>query len=641
MNVLLLALALNAHAATIPVADFAKPPTVESMKLSPDGRFLAMVTQQSDYETKLVVLDSSTLKAVGALNSEKRSLVGDFWWVADDRIVVAVARRYGGLDEPYLTGQLLAVNADGKDGKVIHSRFAKRQTGSRVEDRDNDTGFAVMVDPLREDPDHAVIAVYPIGQEAPLTELFRINVHTGARDRIARAPIPRARFLIDTEARPRYAWGVSDEGWQQLYQRSEDRDWTLVNDEQESGQELWPLALAADGETLYLEIREATGPGRTVLWRPGEGEQRVLHEAEVAENMGALRSADFSQIYGVITADGRHEVEIFDRELPEARALGALSKSFAGQLVVPVNWSRGAAQGLFHVSSDRNSGEYYLYDRASGKAGFLLARDEWADPAQMRERMPIRFQARDGLALHGYLTLPAADGERKPPLVVVPHGGPHGVRDDGSFDHWSQMLANRGYAVLQVNFRGSAGYGQDFETQGYRQWGRAMIDDLIDGIRWTLDQGHADSERVCAFGASYGGYASMMLAAREPGMFRCAISYVGLAELGLMYKRGDINDSEYGEQYLERAIGRSDAELNDYSPVTHAARIEAAVMLIHGGEDQRVPVVHAQRMRSALRKAGKDVEWLVKADEGHGFYRQAHREELYQRVLDFLATHLD
>lgn len=640
MSSLLLALALSAAAAPIPVSDFAKPATVENMKMSPDGRYLAMVAQQSDYETMLVMMDTTTLKAVGGLRSAQRQLIGDFWWVGDDRLVVAAAVRYGGLDEPRFTGELMAVDADGKNVTVIYGQSGAMQAGTRMKTRASDTGFATLVQALPGDRKHAVIAEWSGGQAVPYTELHLVDTRNGKRRKLAKAPIAGADFLIDAEGQPRYAWGATTEGWHQLYQRSDDDQWKLVNDEQQSGNELTPLALSGDDGGVMMQILGSEGPGRVVLWTPESGEGELVYQSKVAELSGVLRAADDHQVFALVTADDRDHVVMLDAAAPEAKTLGALSRSFASSLVLPVSWSLDARQALFFVGSDRNSGEYYLFDREQGKARFLLARDEWADPDLMRPRQPIELKARDGLVLHGYLTAPESSADSKPPLVIVPHGGPHGVRDDWQWETWSQLLASRGYAVLQVNYRGSGGYGQDFGAAGYRHWGTSMQDDLIDSVRWAIEAGHADGGRVCILGGSYGGYAAMMSAAREPDMFRCAISYAGVSDLALMYKRGDIRRSEYGENYLKRAIGDDEAELADFSPVNHAAEIKAAVMLIHGGEDERVPLAHAERMKSALEKAGKKVEWMLESDEGHGFYRQAHRQALYERVLKFLDANL-
>lgn len=608
------------------------------MKLSPDGRHLALVVPQGDYETSLVVLDATTLKAVGGLRSPKNTLVGDLWWVSDERLVIAVAEKFGGLDEPFMTGHLIAVDADGKHAERIYGSMGEMQAGTRLKTRADDTGFATMVDPLPDDPKSAIIAVWPRSEALLYTELYRIDVVGGTRHKLAKAPVADASFLLDASGEPQLAWGTTAEGWQQLYRRVDGEQWALVNDEAKSGVEIEPLARAADGQA-YVQVRPAKGPGHIALWHPEQGEIKVLHQSSVAEPLGVLRTADRNGIYGVVTADDRTDIALLDDKSLEGRSLAMLRKSFAGQLVLPLSWSRDGSQVLVEVSSDRNSGEYYIFDTQAKKARFLLARDEWAAPEDMHPRTPIVVKARDGLQLHGYLTTPGKTGDALPPLVVLPHGGPHGIRDDGSFELWSQLLANRGYAVLQVNFRGSGGYGQDFEAAGYRQWGGLMIDDLIDATRWAVDNGHADSQRACVFGASFGGYAALMSAARAPKMFRCAISYAGVSDLALMHERGDIQETRYGENYLKDVIGEDPTQLDEYSPVNHAGDIEAAVMLIHGGEDVRVPLDHAQRMRAALKKVDKPVEWLVEDNEGHGFYQQVHRAELYDAVLAFLAKH--
>lgn len=630
--------AAGAAAAPIPVADFAKAASVEDMKMSPDGKYLAVVVPQGDYETSLITLDAATLKPVGGLRSAQNKLVGDFWWVSNERLVIAVAEKFGGLDEPQLIGHLVGVNVDGKNPVRIYGAAGEIQAGTRIKTRADDTDFASMVDPLPDDPRHAVIAIWPLSQEVPYTELHRIDVKSGSRTKLARAPLRGADFLVNRKGEPRLAWGTTTEGWQQLYRRTEGDEWLLVNDEQQSGIEMIPLA-PADKDGAYLWVRPASGGGRVVQWAPDEGEIKVLHEASTAEPDGILTSADRARVLAVVRNEERKSLDLIERDSVEGHSLALLSKSFPGQLVLPISWSSDAKQLLFQVSSDRNSGEYYLFDTATGKARFLLARDEWLDPEQMQARTPIQLNARDGLVLHGYLTAPAQTEKGAAPLVVVPHGGPHGIRDDWSFDVWSQLLASRGYAVLQVNFRGSGGYGQEFQSAGHRQWGGAMINDLIDATRWAVAQGHADEKRICIFGASYGGYAALMSAAREPDLFRCAISYAGLSDLQLMYDRGDIQQSSYGESYLKRVIGDDDAELTDYSPLTHVGRIKAAVMLAHGGDDRRVPQAHAERMREALEEQGQDVEWLAYPNEGHGYYQQAHRAEFYERLLAFLATH--
>jgi dipeptidyl aminopeptidase/acylaminoacyl peptidase len=290
------------------------------------------------------------------------------------------------------------------------------------------------------------------------------------------------------------------------------------------------------------------------------------------------------------------------------------------------------------VYSDKNPGDYYLFDTQQKKANFLRSTRSWIDIEQMRPMQPIDLVARDGLKLHGYLTQPA--DECPHPLVVLPHGGPHGVRDVWGFDWEVQLLASRGYAVLQINFRGSDGYGMDFEAAGYRQWGASMQDDLTDATRWAIEQGVTTAERICIYGASYGGYAAMMGAAREPRLYRCAIGYVGVYDLQLMYESGDIPDSRSGIAYLNRVLGDDQADLRARSPVHLASQIEVPVLLIHGKEDWRADYKQAKRMKAALDAQDKSVDWMALSREGHGVYDEETRREVYERILTFLDRHL-
>jgi dipeptidyl aminopeptidase/acylaminoacyl peptidase len=254
---------------------------------------------------------------------------------------------------------------------------------------------------------------------------------------------------------------------------------------------------------------------------------------------------------------------------------------------------------------------------------------------------PVAFKARDGLALHGYLTRPPGkDDAKNLPMVVYVHGGPYFVRDAWEYDRDVQFLASRGYAVLQVNFRGSGGYGHAFQQKGYREWGGAMQDDVTDATRWAIAQGIADPKRVCIYGASYGGYAALEGAEKEPSLYRCAIGYVGVYDLRLMYTRGDTPQFTSGENYLKQVLGEDEGVLWERSPVAHPERLKARIMLIAGGEDARVPPVQADAMRSALAKAHVDYEWLYQRTEGHGFYDEKHVEDLLTRVGAFLDASL-
>jgi dipeptidyl aminopeptidase/acylaminoacyl peptidase len=250
----------------------------------------------------------------------------------------------------------------------------------------------------------------------------------------------------------------------------------------------------------------------------------------------------------------------------------------------------------------------------------------------------IDVKARDGMTLHGYLTLPNGGADKHLPMVVLPHGGPFGIFDEWTFDDDSQMLAAAGYAVLRLNYRGSGNYGRDYYKAGARQWGKTMQDDLTDATRWAIDQQIADPARICLYGASYGGYAALMGVAREPSLYACAVGYVGVYDLEKLHK----DNTSHGrsiKNWTNEWLGDRDA-LAAVSPVNLANHIKSPVFLAAGGQDKRAPVEHTQKMEKALRDAGVPVESLYFKSEGHGFYTDEHQRECYTRLLAFLSKYL-
>jgi dipeptidyl aminopeptidase/acylaminoacyl peptidase len=236
--------------------------------------------------------------------------------------------------------------------------------------------------------------------------------------------------------------------------------------------------------------------------------------------------------------------------------------------------------------------------------------------------------------------MPPGRGEKNLPLVLLPHGGPHGVSDTWFFDNDAQFLASRGYAVLQVNFRGSGGRGTRFLEAGYRQWGGAIQDDLIDGVKWATEKGIADASRVCSYGASFGAYSALMVAIRSPGLLRCAVGYAGVYDLPHIYEEEGTRRSKRNQNYFARAIGRDAVELAAFSPSRHAKDVKVPVLLVHGEEDKTAPPEHAKLMREALVKNGNAPEWMMVPREGHGFYAKANRLAFYKKLEEFLAKHL-
>jgi dipeptidyl aminopeptidase/acylaminoacyl peptidase len=316
----------------------------------------------------------------------------------------------------------------------------------------------------------------------------------------------------------------------------------------------------------------------------------------------------------------------------------ALSEQFPDLLIRFAAMSEDGSRVLVQADSDRDPGLYALFTLNPVSFTPLFKPAAWIDPAQMAPRVPIRFAASDGQTLDGYLTLPAKGS--KLPLVLLPHGGPIGVRDGWDFDPWPQFLASRGYAVLQVNYRGSSGRGPDFQHAGYRQFATGIQQDLLDGVHWAIAQGYADKDKVCVFGASFGGYSALMAPIRAPQAFKCAIDYAGVSDYAIELADSDTQRTERGRSYLALAVGTDDAAIKAVSPIDHLDQFNVPVLIVHGEKDPRVPVKNATELRHALDQAGKPYEWLLKPDELHGFYSEADNTELLERMQAFLDKYL-
>jgi len=316
-----------------------------------------------------------------------------------------------------------------------------------------------------------------------------------------------------------------------------------------------------------------------------------------------------------------------------------LDRRFPDTVNMITSWSEDETRMVITSYSDRHAPFYHLL--MIGGGGIELkpigSSRPWLNPQHLAEMRPVSYQARDGLTIHGYLTLPQSHRPGKPvPLIVNPHGGPW-ARDYWGFNPEVQFLANRGFAVLQMNFRGSTGFGVDFLRAGDRAWGTAMQDDVIDGVRWAIEQGYADPDRIGIFGANFGGYTAMMQLIQHPQVYKFGINYGGMVDLRNIVR--GMRGHRASETYLSRTVGdlSSDSDfLKAFSPLHRVDEIDAAVMVIHGTLDARVPVDHARRLNRALRKAGIQFEYIVKRDEGHEFRRSENVMELYSAIESFI-----
>jgi dipeptidyl aminopeptidase/acylaminoacyl peptidase len=624
----------------IPVEMFVRQDDFNEIKLSPTGEYVAR-TGPLDEKVVLVISRRSDGKVTGHFNLGGKTQVLDFWWVNDKRLLISVGEKFGELERPQATGELYATNADGTGQDLLVGwRATPENHGSHITTgKKEELVAASLIDTLPNDPDHVLVAVSDLGDDAPYTRVEEMDVNSGHRRVIAHAPVRRASFVTDANGIVRFATGAGvDNLFKTYYRDGPSAEWQLINDESVTQRIMTPLGFAADGQTAYVEDEEQQGPDSIYVFDAATRKlQLKLRDATVDPGQ-ILHSPNGEVPIGVRYMDGKPKIVLFDDTSSLSKLYRSLEASFPGQSVILYSFTHDGKQALLSVSSDRSPGDIYVFNLDSKKAEHLITSRDWIDPDRMGEVRPVTLTARDGLVLHGYLTLPNGSAGKNLPLVVNPHGGPFGISDVWGFNWEVQLLASRGYAVLQVNYRGSSNYGRAFLHAGYKQWGGKMQDDLTDATRWAIKEGIADPKRICIYGASYGGYAALMGVAKEPSLYRCAIGYVGVYDMNAMYHTGDIQDSKSGENFLKDTLG--DENLDAISPDHLADRITVPVMLVAGREDVRAPPKHTELLRDALQHAGKQVDAKIYDKEGHGFFIQADKLDFYTRMLAFLDRNI-
>ncbi|TXH66402.1 MAG: S9 family peptidase [Lysobacteraceae bacterium] len=620
------------------VEDFIRKAKFNEIKISPTGEFYA-ATVPIEHKTALVILRRADNKLVSSLSIPgARSHVGEFWWVNDERVLISAVEKFEGIERPSLTGELYAVNADGGKGEMlVGARVQGEGPGTRVQPKKVEMVAASLVDDLPNDDKYVIISVFQLGVSDPYARVERLNVYTGHRVPIAQAPIRNASYVTDNAGNVRFAIGSDIDLSRRLYYReAAGGEWKLLNDSAKTGLAQYPLGFSGDDKIAYLLVEHETGPNSVVAWTVSSDERKQIFRDDDTDPQPVYYNG---KLAGYEMMDGLPRKEFIDPQSVPAKLYRKLEKAFKGQNVFITSTTTDGRIALVLSESDRNIGDFFVFDTTTNKADYLLSRKDWIDPQRAADSKPVSFKARDGLDVRGYLTSPVGGEAKNAPLVILIHGGPFGIYDSWGFDKDAQLLAAHGYAVLQVNYRGSGNHGHAFEAAGKRQWGRAMQDDITDATQWAIRQGIADPKRICLYGASYGGYASLMGVAKEPDLYRCAIGYVGAYDLPTMHTMGDIQERGSGEAFIEEWIGLKE-NLVEVSPNRIANRIKVPVFLAAGGEDDRTPMKHTELMEKALREANVPVEAIYYPTEGHGFYKLENEREFYGKILTFLSKHI-
>jgi dipeptidyl aminopeptidase/acylaminoacyl peptidase len=603
----------------IPLEHFYDDPERAAARVSPDGRRLAWLAP-ADGPLNVWVAPVEGGDPVQVTNDRDRG-VRSYSWSRDGARILYMQDTGG--DENY---HLFAADLDHPDAP---DRDLTPFEGVKVG----------VVDVPRGDPAHVLISTNR--RDRGLFDVERVNLQTGAIERIAENPGNIMGWLTDREGKLRAAFAQTPTGDHQILVRDDEAQPFRVLAEYANEDSGSPYAFTADGREIYVGSARDNDLVRLVAVDVATGAERVIDADDEADLGAPIISDRTGELVGAAYRRDRIVLHAFDEAF--ARDWERVRAIHPGD---PMIGSTNDDETLWTIAfdDDRDPGATYLFDRTTGESRLLFRSRPWLDPAILAERTPVRITSRDGLNLRSYLTLPVGVEPKGLPTVLYVHGGPW-ARDSWGWEPTAQFLANRGYAVLQVNYRGSTGFGKAFTHAAEREFAGKMHDDLIDGVDWLIGEGVADPERVAIYGGSYGGYAALVGATFTPDVFAAAISVVGPSNLVTLIK----SFPPYWKPLLAgtwfKFVGDPDdpdqlKDLEARSPINKVDRITAPLLVLQGTNDPRVVKAESDQIVEALRARGVPVEYIVKEDEGHGFVKPENKLDVYRAVERFLATHL-
>ncbi len=642
-----------------PLRDFLLPPAYQFVRLSPNGTHLAIVIPQKNRSNRFMVaivnshsVVSGHPKVEATLGLRPRTLATGLWWANDNRLLVATGTRYGGFDQPVSTGRLWGVNANGGRNVLLLGPH-----GNSFQPR----YFAGMLSRLPQEKYYVLVQTRTTTSASPWA--YKLDIRNGKTYKVAQSPLTNGRLMADHAGNVRLAFGANTlTGSEKLYAAAPGSlNWKPV-----------PGAFAIPGYRIAINNPTApvmfTDHGKSYYWiGPADnpaltfglylvnartGKRKLLYANPRfslfagSDNFfaaaGLISSFDRQRIVGVRIMPGKLKTVALDPGSAHMRLLAALERLFPGKVVELTSWAKQGNEAVVRVWDSRNLGSYYLYQATPKPTlAFMFRAMPWLNPQAMAPMEPITIHTGDGETLHGYLTLPPNVKPKNLPLIVIVHGGPFGIRITWGFDPETQLFASRGYAVLQVNFRGSGGYGYRFEALGIRHWGDTMQQDVAEATKWAIGQGIANPRRICIYGGSYGGYAALMSAELYPTLYHCAIGYSGVYSLPMLLTRKTVfNRSASGRIWTHEVLGTDTQQLREFSPLFNVAKLRMPVFLLHGGRDPRAPPAGFWDLAKAIKQHGTPLEKLFYPNEGHGFYKLAHREKAYSMMLAFLRKYI-
>ena len=605
---------MNKTAPIIPMEDFFRKPEKSSFKISPNGNRIAYM---KPWKTRMnvYVMDIKTNDETRLTSSEERGIYG-FAWLTDERI--GYIKDDGGDENMHF----YAINIDGTN-ELDLTPFENVQ--------------ARIIDDLEDDPNHIIIGLNK--RNPQIHDPYRANVNNGTMEMIAENPGNISGWMTDHDGKLRVAVTSDGVNTSVLYRDSESENFKaiLTTDFKVS---VSPLFFTFDNKNLYVASNRGRDKSAIFEFNIDNAEEgKLIFEHDKVDVGGLMYSKKRKILTGVNYTVAKGETVFFDdwREGIQQK----LESQLPGYEVGITSFSKDETKAIIVTYSDRSRGTYYHYDVEKNKLTDLGKISPWLNENHMAEMIPIKYKSRDGLTIHGYLTLPVGIDGKNLPVVVNPHGGPW-ARDTWGYRSEIQFLANRGFAVFQMNFRGSTGYGREFWEISFKEWGKSMQDDITDGVNWLIDEGIADPDRIAIYGASYGGYATLAGLTFSPDLYACGVDYVGVSSLFTFME----TIPPYWELYrsmLYEMVGHPEKDkelLASSSPLLHVDKIKVPLFIAQGANDPRVKKSESDQIVKALKARGIDVPYMVKENEGHGFYNQENNFDFYREMEKFLKKHI-
>lgn len=630
---MLIAFPLKLNAA-LTFESFARLPDVSQLKLSPDGKHIASIVRyELDSLNKGVLVHlfnvDSKKKTLLMKTNNKRFKLNWLKWANNDTLLVSARYPSRVFGTATVSTRLLKIDIEtGDNGNAIPSSFLRKQSFVPII-QDS------IVDILPNDPDHILVALRT--SREPGTAVYRINLSKNRAKRIQHAKSYVFDWFTDRQNNLRGSLYFKDTTIKISSRQDDSKKWReLFQYESISDDAKQILGFGHNPNTLFYL---AYDQGKQAVFKADISQKPLKPELVYAHpeydvSGSLIYSPTQKKVVGITNSVG-YGFHFWDQSYKAMQ--NGLNKALPDTDNKILSISMNERRAIVGASSDADAGAYYIWDRDKKTLDAIALKYSDLDPELMSKKQSISYEARDGLTINGYLTRPNNNNDEAGPTIVFPHGGP--ISYDGrGFDYWTQFFAHKGYNVLQMNFRGSSGYCFDFMKSGLQEWGGKMQTDVEDGTRWLIDQGIADPEKICVVGASYGGYAALMEAKADSGLYQCAVSFAGVTDLPYLLSSARRFVSA---KTVEKMIGKNRKRLKERSPVNNTQDLNIPVLLAHGTKDRRVLIAHGRKMSKQLKKAGKNVKYIELKDGDHFLSNEKHRLEFFKAMDIFLSRYLD